>query len=144
MSIILFDLDNTLCDMDHRLHLVRGPNPDWDAFEAQCVHDTLIVPTAETLIAYQNIGHRIWLWTGRSDGVKKQTENWLHTYAIPYHQLLMRPYGWQGPTELLKKRWAQDDPVPFDQILCCYDDDPDVVAVLRSIHLHVFQVMRPE
>lgn len=144
MSIILFDMDNTLADMDHRLHLIKKDDPDWDTFEAQCVHDPLIVPTAEALIAFQNLKHRIWLWTGRSDNVKQQTLNWLSTYAIPFHQLLMRPYGDQTPTEILKKRWLNDNPVPKDQVLCAFDDDPRIVEMLREQGVHVFQVLRPK
>lgn len=143
MSIILFDMDNTLSDMDHRLPLINKANPDWDKFEADCDQDELIIPTAEVLIAFHNIGHRIWLWTGRSDNVKGKTLAWLTKHALPYHQLLMRPYGDQSPTEMLKKRWLNDNPVPKDQVLCAFDDDPRIVQMLQDEGVQVFQVKRP-
>lgn len=140
MSIILFDLDNTLSNMDHRLPLIDRDDPDWDAFEADCDQDALIVPTAEVLIAFHNIGHQIWLWTGRSDNVKDKTIAWLTKHALPYRQLIMRPYGDDTPTELLKKRWLNDRPVPRSQVLCAFDDDPRIVKMLKAEGLHTFQV----
>lgn len=144
MSIILFDVDNTLADMDHRLPLIDGANPDWDAFEADCDQDPLIVPTAEILIAFQNLGHRIWLWTGRSDNVKAKTVHWLQVHALPYHQLLMRPYGDMRPTEKVKREWLNHSPIPKDQVLCCYDDDPRIIKMLQEEGMHAYQVKRPD
>lgn len=145
MSIILFDLDGTLADHDHRLQTAyNAANPDWDLFEAECAHDKLIVPTAEILIAFQNLKHRIWLWTGRSDGVRKQTENWLTTYALPYHQLIMRPHGMPGDTADLKRRWLNHAPIPKDEVLCAFDDDPTVIAMLQSEGIQSYQVTRPQ
>ncbi len=143
--IVLFDLDGTLADHSYRLeHCYNADKPDWDLFEAECENDALIVPTAEVLIAFHNIGHRIWLWTGRSDAVRTATERWLSKHALPYRQLLMRPHGVSGDAADFKKRWAQDDPIPYDQILCAYDDDPTVIATLRAIGIHTYQVRKPE
>jgi len=145
MSIILFDIDGTLADHDHRLQSsYNADNPDWDLFESECEQDGLIVPTAEVLIAFQNLKHRIWLWTGRSARVRPNTERWLAKYAIPYHQLIMRPYGTPLDTDVLKKRWLNHAPIPKDQVLCAYDDDPTVIAMLQSEGIPAFRVVRPE
>jgi FMN phosphatase YigB (HAD superfamily) len=142
--IVLFDIDNTLSDMDHRLHLIEKDDPDYEAFEKQCVNDPLIAPTAEVLIAFQNLKHQIWLWTGRSDAVETQTRQWLQRHALPYNQLLMRPYGDKRPTEAIKKQWLNNAPVPKDRVLCCFDDDPQIVEMLREQGMMVYQVRRPK
>jgi phosphoglycolate phosphatase-like HAD superfamily hydrolase len=36
---IIFDLDGTLANIDHRRHLVEGPQKDWDAFFKACDKD---------------------------------------------------------------------------------------------------------
>lgn len=146
MSIILFDLDGTLANHDHRLQTAyNAEDPDWDLFEAECAHDELIVPTAEILIAFQNIKHRIWLWTGRSDNVRKQTEGWLSKHALPYHQLLMRPHGmvFGDSGAQLKRRWLNHAPIPKDEVLCAFDDDPAVIAMLQEEGIQSYRVVKP-
>lgn len=145
MSIILFDLDGTLADHDHRIQTAfNADDPDWDLFEAECYHDGLILPTAEILIAFQNLKHRIWLWTGRSDNVRTNTERWLTKHALPYHQLIMRPHGTTLDTTDLKRRWLNDAPIPKDEVLCAFDDDPSVIAMLQSEGIQSYRVTRPQ
>lgn len=142
--IVLFDLDNTIASMDHRLHLLDNDPVDWDAFEAECVNDTPIESTIEILNALHEEGHQCWVWTGRSDGVREQTVKWLADNGVEYYQLLMRPHGLDIPTTELKKRWLDDDPVPRRKVLCAFDDDPRIIKMLRKEGVTSYQVVRPE
>jgi FMN phosphatase YigB (HAD superfamily) len=141
-DIILFDLDNTLADMDHRLHLINRAEPDWDTFERACIHDSPIPATIKTTQALTHMGLQVWVWTGRSDLVLHETKQWLAAHQVSYIQLLMRPYGDIRPTSSVKLEWLADSPVPRDRVLCAYDDDPRVVSVLREAGLDVLHVRR--
>ena len=39
MSKVIFDLDGTLADIDHRLHFIQNGNKQWDEFYAACPND---------------------------------------------------------------------------------------------------------
>lgn len=46
---VIFDLDGTIADINHRTHFVRGGNKDWESFFAGCVAD---VPNAPVVAAF--------------------------------------------------------------------------------------------
>lgn len=141
-KIILFDLDNTISDMDHRLHLIDRLEPDWDAFEAACYLDAPIHSTILTMRSLHH-HHQVWIWTGRSDNVKDRTVQWLVNAGVPYDQLIMRRYGDQRPTVSIKRDWLNDNPVPRERVLCAYDDDPQIIKMLNSEQVLAYQVKRP-
>lgn len=141
-KIILFDLDNTVADMDHRLPLIDRLEPDWDAFESNCDKDDPIVPTILLMRALHH-QHQVWIWTGRSDAVWGKTTTWLSNYGVPFDQLIMRQYGDQRPTVSIKRNWLNDNPVPKDRVLCAFDDDPNIIKMLNSEQVLAYQVKRP-
>ena len=95
---IVFDLDSTLADCDHRLHFItksqedrgRGSKPDWERFFAECLHDEPILPMTNlfqslvdcaveqngTLQSHMTIS----IWSGRSSEVYTETVEWLKRY----------------------------------------------------------------
>lgn len=146
-NIILFDIDNTLADCDHRLHYVQREEVNWREFEQQCVYDTPIVPTILAAQAYKAMGKQVWCWSGRSTDIQRETEIWLRVNNVPFDQLLLRPpeVAKAEPTEYTKLRWLLDAPIPRERVICAYDDDANVVKVLREKgKLQVFQVRRPK
>jgi phosphoglycolate phosphatase-like HAD superfamily hydrolase len=109
--IVAFDLDGTLADITHRLPLIRGTakDKDWPAFYRACVFDKP-VPTLITL--YQNLldaGHRMEIWSGRSDIVRTETENWLAKHGIKrYSALRMRTDGDYRADDIVKAEWLEE------------------------------------
>lgn len=134
--MIIFDLDGTLADCEHRRHFVdpqKNPQllqlyckpfdyinpktfeifkPDWDAFYEACDQDTPIQPVIEfwdTQISQGMMGcHQI--WSGRSESVREKTEKWLdhHLLCFQPHQLKMRPIGDYTSDEQLKEKWLDE------------------------------------
>lgn len=141
--IYLFDLDNTIADMDHRLPMLDKDEIDWEAFEKECVHDKPIDSTIALMTGLYAEGDQVWIWTGRSDGVKTETIGWLKSYGVPYHQLLMRPKGTEVTTTQLKRRWLDDDPVPRRKVACAFDDDPRIVKMLLEEGVVAYHIRRP-
>jgi FMN phosphatase YigB (HAD superfamily) len=145
-NIVLFDIDNTLADMDHRVHYMQRDEVDWDEFEDQALYDQPIIPSIMCAQAWKSYGKQVWCWTGRTDRIRNMTEIWLKRYGVPYDQLLMRTreQAENKPAEIQKLHWLTQGPVPSDRVICAYDDDPRVVKVLREQgHLLVYQVVRP-
>lgn len=112
---IIFDLDGTLADIEHRLHYITKDvapingkskrKPDWDAFHLACVDDQPITPLIETFKAFNNGLNQIEIWSGRSDMVRDQTLCWLLNQGVLPSQLLMRMHGDYRPDHELKETW---------------------------------------
>ena len=137
---VIFDLDGTLTDCNHRRHLIEQKPADWNAFYEACDQDALIEPVK---LALFGMGHRhkILIVSDRSESVRDKTREWLKTNAIWYYidNLIMRPVDDFTPDDELKKRWLKDGTLPAkDQIFCVFDDRPKVIRMWREQGLFVF------
>lgn len=143
---IVFDLDGTLANIEHRLHYIdreackaRGEKPNWDAFHHACVYDQ---PIREMIRLNQVLwasGADIEIWSGRSDLVRPQTEKWLQEHGVRYSQLLMRFHGDYQPDVELKRSWLQAiNPVERPHII--FDDRKRLVDMWRSEGIRCLQV----
>jgi len=140
---VVFDLDGTLADCSHRIHMIGSgseerDHPDWDAFYRACVHDKPTMPIINTLIAFRNGGARGEIWTGRSDLVHAETENWLQRHCIAPHLLKnMRPHGTHSSDAEMKRLWLFGcDDVPN----LVFEDRQRVVDMWREEGIRCCQV----
>lgn len=152
--LYIFDLDGTLANAEHRLHHIKGKKKDWRAFFAACANDTPMAETIRTLRALRKGGAEIWVWTGRSDEVRAETEEWLHKHGIfksvplltwePFRApetLLMRPEGDHQPDHKLKFGWLADlEPPERNRLTAVFEDRDQVVAMWREAGVPCFQV----
>lgn len=135
--LIVFDLDGTLADVEHRRHLVSGGKRRWDQFFEACVDDPPVTGVILAFRAHQLAGARVEVWSGRSDAVRPQTEDWLARHDLHPDRLLMRPARDTTPDDELKESWLdQADPAPT----VVYDDRDKVVAMWRRRGVACFQV----
>ena len=135
--LVVFDLDGTLADVEHRRHHVTGGARRWDRFFEACVDDTPVEAVILAFRAHQMTGARIEVWSGRSDAVRPQTEAWLARYGLAPDRLLMRPARDHTPDDRLKEGWLdRADPAPS----LVYDDRDKVVAMWRRRGVPCFQV----
>ena len=134
----VFDLDGSLANLDHRLHHVTDGNRRWKEFFAECGKDLPIWPVIHALQAHVKAGHRVEIWSGRSDEVRNQTEYWLNAHGIdPALLTRMRPAGDSTQDFILKRSWLDAEPVRPDAI---YDDRTSVVSMWREAGVPCFQV----
>ncbi len=135
MRFFVFDLDGTLANTDHRAHLVAAK--DWRGYFAACDLDpphAHVIAVAHALI---NAGHRVEIWSGRSDEVRDKTEAWLAEHGLGGIPLRMRQAGDYTPDEVLKRQWLIDaDRIP-DMI---FDDRAKVVRMWRAMGVPCAQV----
>ncbi len=111
--MIIFDLDGTLADCEHRRHFVDqkknhekytkeyeekydkfypGPvgksyfwQPDWQAFYEACDKDVPIIQTIEVLWSLQKsyCTQDIRIWSARDESVRQKTMDWIDQYIDP-------------------------------------------------------------
>lgn len=136
--IVIFDLDGTIADNEHRRHLVADGHTDWDTFYENCGQDLPVWSVITIMRLLWAVGDTIVILSGRSDVVRIKTKRWLKRYDVPYHLLMMRPKGDSTPDEELKKEWLSG----YDktEIRCVFDDRQKVVDMWRAEGLTCLQV----
>jgi len=137
---VVFDLDGTLADCRHRVHFVRDGAHDWDSFFSECVNDPPFDHVIDTLSAHARAGHRVEIWSARSDTVRNPTLHWLARHGIPGELLVhMRAAGDHTPDVALKKSWLCAIH-PDERPDLVYDDRQRVVDMWREMGIPCFQV----
>lgn len=144
MQTIIFDLDGTLANIEHRRHwLDKEQHPDmnsdarWRAFYAACVDDTPNVPVI-TLLQILRHSFKIAIFSARSGEVRAQTETWLKEHGIWPDFFRMRDAGDHTLDRELKAQWLAE--YGKDKVFCVFDDRSSVVAMWRAQGLPCFQV----
>lgn len=137
---VIFDLDGTLADVEHRRIFIERRPQDWAAFYRACTQDAPNVPVIETARALSAAGYEIVILTGRSDEVRAETLSWLKLYSVPFDQLFMRRDGDFTPDEKLKAMWLEN----FDssRVLGVFEDRPKVVRMWREKGIFCFDCGR--
>ena len=138
-DIIIFDLDGTLADIEHRQHFVQGKKKRWRDFFAACIADKPHRAVIAVLRALYG-KYQIYIVSGRSDEVRAPTEEWLKVNDVPHHKLIMRREGDFTPDNVLKIRWVNEGLIPKERILCVFDDRDKVVKMWRDNGIPCFQV----
>lgn len=137
---VIFDLDGTIANIDHRAHFVRGGKRDWQSFFAACVDDIPVPHVVETFKAHIDAGHTVRIWSARSDAVRTQTEDWLQDVAgiDPCFLQHMRADGDNTPDVELKRYWLNQE---YERPDLVYDDRQRVVDMWRAEGIPCFQVV---
>ena len=164
---VVFDLDGTLADDSHRLHLIAQERPEWDMYMNLCDLDTPISHTALVLRSMYSTGHEIEVWTGRPEGengkFREKTMDWfeknrgafLHRFVVrtsptfrtagaPPIVVRMRPHGNYTKNADLKRGWlelAREQGVAPHLV---FEDQQDVVDMWRAEGIPCFQVAKRE
>ena len=124
---VVFDLDGTLANTDHRAHLVAAK--DWRGYFAACDLDPPHSHVMAVAYALIDAGHEVEIWSGRSDEVRDKTEAWLAQYGLGDLPLKMRQAGDHTADEKLKLSWLLEAPKKPDMI---FDDRAKVVRMWRE------------
>jgi phosphoglycolate phosphatase-like HAD superfamily hydrolase len=125
---VIFDLDGTLANAEHRVHHLTGEVKDWRAFYAKCAKDELVQPMADVLAALYMMGAEIHIWTGRSEEVEIETLEWLDRHDIEA-DVKMRPASDHRPDTELKAQWLAECGWKPDIV---FEDRASVVEMWRS------------
>lgn len=145
--LIVFDIDGTLANIEHRLDYVRSKPKNWKAFDAGIPNDKVNEPVATVMRNMATWGHNIILASGRNERSRQATEDWLwkHDLLDVYDILYMRKAD-----DFRNDSIVKDEII--DQIVADYgklpdlwfDDRPRVVKAVRARGIFVFDVYQGE
>ncbi len=91
-TVIICDLDGTLCNITHRLKWMRGEKKHWPMFFAG-IKDDKVNYWCKQIITILRPYHKTVLCSGRSLELKDATVKWLDDNKIEYDDLFMRQAG---------------------------------------------------
>ena len=84
--LVVFDIDGTLANIEHRLDYVRSKPKNWKAFDAGIPNDKLNEPVAEVLYSLRSAGsgnmNKIIFASGRNERSRSATIDWLKKYSL--------------------------------------------------------------
>jgi hypothetical protein len=131
VKTIVVDLDGTLANIDHRVHLVKRDKPEWDQFYAACHKDSVNQWCAEIMSAFHSQNFKVLIVSARRDTEKAKTLKWLDSNMVRYSQLIMLRKGDDNtPDTQLKKKWLNS--YGKGDILFIVDDRQKVVDMWRA------------
>lgn len=132
--IVIVDLDGTLCDTEHRHHLIHWDNEvmDWNAYSLACVDD-LPVMAPIRLVQHLVHTHRIVILSGRQDIALDQTVAWLETHEVPYDELHLRREGDRRRNPQYKRDFVRRRIRNGDRVAFAIDDHAGVAEALQEI-----------
>lgn len=134
---ILFDVDGTLADCEHRRNFVAIKPKNWKAFFSGIPNDPPIDKVVKEAQAAHEAGHIVLIVTARPENTKQDTIDWLAKHNINYTKIYFRGEKDNRDDVLVKSEI-------YDQILLdgyvpalVYDDRPKVIRMWQSKGLEV-------
>jgi hypothetical protein len=146
--LVVFDIDGTLANIEHRLDYVRSKPKNWKAFDAGIPNDKVNEPVARVFhsMVASDFNNDIVLASGRNERSRQATEDWLELNGLGhYDKLYMRKTDDRRCDDIVKREM-------LDQIIADYgkkpdmvfDDRPRVVRMWRDNGIFVFNVYQGE
>lgn len=137
MKKAIFDLDGTLADNTHRLHLIKGEEKKWREYLGKVKQDELIGPTKE-LLEEVSEDYEIIILTARSNEARDETIEWLNEKDVKFDKLIMLDEGrWNIPDAEFK----EEEVLELEDVKIAVDDKESVCKMFKK---HVETVYRVE
>ena len=139
-KVIVFDIDGTLANIEHRRSFVATKPKNWKAFNAGIVNDTPhedIVWLTRHLFSHNT---RIVLCSGRGEEHRDVTENQMKEFGVTHDKLYMRPAKDHRPDYIIKVELLQQIRAEFGEPFLWFDDRDQVVNAIRAEGVRVLQV----
>lgn len=138
--VIIFDIDGTLADCEHRRYFLNETPPNWKSFNESMVTDC---PKRDVVLLYHTLYdsnlYDIILLTGRYEEYRQVTENWLKSWQIPFNEIYMRKDGDNRKDAIIKEEILNILLSEGKQILFTVDDRQQVVDMWRKNGITCFQ-----
>lgn len=134
-----FDLDGTLYDNSHRVHMIPTDRTDtvaWSAFNSACEGDTARPAMIGLVRSLLEAGADVRYLTGRGESARVPTMRKLVSDGIlvMHQELTMRSMTDYRPAPVFKREvvqgWLDADP---DAHVLMLEDDPAIVEALRQM-----------
>ncbi len=132
MHTILFDLDGTLADINHRRKCLESPKPDWKSFNKLMGDDVPNTPVISLYKALWASGqYELIILTGRNEEYRAISEQWLVSNEIPFNRLIMRQDKDFRADHIIKEEMLTSLVSEGKEVLFVVDDRQQVVDMWR-------------
>jgi hypothetical protein len=129
-EIVIFDIDGTLADVSERIHHLKRKPRNWSAFFAGMAQDKAIHSMVRLCNLLYASGLQIVLCSGRSEGHRDETVEWLAQKGVNYHDLLLRKDRDHRSDTIVKREMLET--IDKSKVLFVVEDRSRVVAMWRS------------
>ena len=139
-KVIVFDIDGTLANIEHRRSFVATKPKNWKAFNAGIPNDTPhedIVTLSSMLVS---CGNTLLLCSGRGEEQRDVTVDQMNEFGVLYSKLYMRPAKDHRPDDIIKVELLQQIREEFGNPWLWFDDRTRVVNAIRAEGVRVLQV----
>ena len=139
---IIFDIDGTLIDISHRLHLIERTPPDWEEFRnpLQKRWDEPRMPIINIAVALEKAGHNLLFCSGRRESEREDTLEVLSRFFRPMPMLWMRKDKDYRPDTEVKAEMLQTLRNQGFNPVMAFDDRPSVIRMWKEHGLTVADV----
>jgi FMN phosphatase YigB (HAD superfamily) len=129
-EIVIFDIDGTLADISERVHHVRKTPKDWDAFFGGMAQDRAVRSMVRLCNLLHAAGLKIILCSGRHEGHRAETAQWLARQGVNYHELRLRREGDFRSDVVVKRELLRG--IDKGRVLFVVEDRSRVVEMWRA------------
>ena len=138
---IIFDVDGTIADVEHRRHLVSGENKDWKSFRLATEYDKPVEWVCAIARRYIEQGDDVAFFSARNESEREITEKQILDWIGEDHKgLFLRPDGDYRCDAEFKSDLADKFIEMGGKIDLIFDDRQKVVDMWRSKGFTVVQV----
>jgi FMN phosphatase YigB (HAD superfamily) len=142
---VIFDVDGTLLNIEHRVPLIRpkdGSKKDWEAFRNKACDDVPHVEIVEVARALSHAKHRLIVCTGRMEKERAVTHASLLAAGFPMYStpMYMRKNDDVRADHIIKLEMIVQLRAHGFEPCLVFDDRQQVVDMWRKLGLRVCQV----
>lgn len=137
---VLFDLDGTLANHNHRWHHAKAKN--WDMYHSLAFKDETHNVECVILKMFDELEMNICIITARSEIYREDTIHWLKKNDIWFDELVMRPESDIRPSWELKKEIILNREADGKETFCVFDDRPSIVDMVRGLGITCLQTQQ--
>ena len=139
-TAIIWDIDGTIANIDHRRVFVRNGKKDWKSFNNTMHLDEVYQDIHWLYNVIAATGVTMLFASGRGEEQRDVTEQWLADNGFVYTKLYMRPARDYRPDNIIKAEILEQMRADGFNPTMVFDDRDQVVAGWRQAGLRVMQV----
>lgn len=139
-KVIVFDIDGTLANIEHRRQYVASKPKNWKAFTAGIPNDT---PNEEIVFlakTFYELGNEVILCSGRGEESRDATVKQMEDFGVRFDKLFMRQAKDYRRDDIVKVELLAQIREEFGEPFLWFDDRQQVVDAIRAEGVRVLQV----
>lgn len=139
-KVIVFDIDGTLANIEHRRGFVASKPKNFKAFNAAIPQDTPHEEITFLAKTFADQGHTVLLCSGRGEESRDITIDQMGNFGVRFDKLFMRKEGDYRADNIVKVELLADIRKQFGEPYLWFDDRKQVVDAIRAEGVRVLQV----